>query len=300
MSILVMGTVALDTVKTPHGRKEDLMGGSATHFAISANMFTQVYLAAVVGQDFPEKHLRFLQKKGISLTSLEKKAGCTFRWEGEYHEHDLNTACTLTTQLGVILDCIPRVHPTLKNQKNVFLANYDPDAQLQFLDSLNNPELVGMDTMNLWINTKRKSLRKVLRKANILIVNDAEARDLTEERNLLKAARALRAMGPKLIIIKKGEHGGLFFSKDMISALPAYPLETVKDPTGAGDTFAGAVMGYISRARKINEQIIRRAIAYGTIMSSFNVEGFGASRTAALTRKNLESRLKLFKMFFRF
>jgi len=300
MSLVVMGTVALDSLKTPHGRKKDLLGGSASHFAMSARHFTPVHLCAVIGQDFPKKHIRFFRNKKINTDSLTIEQGKTFRWKGEYKAQDLNVACTLNTTLGVIVNCLPRLTNTQKNTKNVFLANYDPDLQLEFLCQMNKPDFVGMDTMNLWINIKKKSVARLLKKAHIVIVNDAEARDFTGEKNILKSAKALLSYGPKMVIIKKGEHGGIFYSKNHLFALPAYPLEEVIDPTGAGDTFAGGVMGYLSKARKLNSKTLIKAVSYATIFSSFNVGGFGMQKTAKLTMRDVEARMKVFREFFRF
>jgi sugar/nucleoside kinase (ribokinase family) len=295
-----MGTVALDTVKTPHGEKKDLLGGSAAHFSMSAGLFTEVHLAAVIGRDFPAKHIAFFKRKGIDITSLRIEEGCTFRWQGEYHPDDLNTARTLATELGVIASCLPRLSEPQKRLKNVFLANYAPEMQSAFLKTMSNPQFIGMDTMNLWIHTKRPQLLKLIKKAHLLIVNDAEARDLTHEKNLLKAAKCLISYGPSMVIIKKGEHGGIFYSKKLLFALPAYPLEVVVDPTGAGDTFAGGVMGYLAKAKKINEKTLVGALSYGTILSSFNVEGFGMERTAKLSLHDVEKRLNTYRRFFKF
>ncbi|MCX5704725.1 MAG: PfkB family carbohydrate kinase [Candidatus Omnitrophica bacterium] len=294
MSIVVLGTVALDTVKTPFGRREFILGGSASHFSMSARLFTHVDIVAVVGKDFPGKHIEFLRKKGINLDSLEVCGGDTFRWEGKY-EGDLNTAHTLNTHLGVLATFRPQITEAQKKIKHLFLANVDPDIQGHLIESMRSPELIGMDSMNFWINTKRKSLLRTLRKVHIFVANDQEARSLTGETNLIKAARHLSSYGPKMIVIKKGEHGSMFFSKRFIFLLPAYPMEKVVDPTGAGDTFAGGFMGHLSTVRKINEKTIRRAVAYGTIAASFNVEGFGLDRTSRLTLKDIEKRLNFFK-----
>ena len=294
MSIVVLGTVALDTVKTPFGRREFILGGSASHFSMSARLFTQVDIVAVVGKDFPGKHIEFLRKKGINLDSLEVSGGDTFRWEGKY-EGDLNTAHTLNTHLGVLATFRPQITEAQKKIKHLFLANVDPDIQGHLIESMRSPELIGMDSMNFWINTKRKSLLRTLRKVHIFVANDQEARSLTGETNLIKAARHLSSYGPKMIVIKKGEHGSMFFSDKFLFLLPAYPMEKVVDPTGAGDTFAGGFMGYLSTVRKIDEKAIHRAIAYGTIAASFNVEGFGLERARRLTLKDIEKRLKSFK-----
>ncbi len=300
MSIVVLGTVALDTVRTPHGLRKNLLGGSATHFSMSSRFFTDVHLAAVVGRDFPKEHMEFFKNKKINVNSIQIKEGCTFRWEGEYKKGALNSACTLNTQLGVITTCIPRFSASEKNIKNVFLANYDPEIQIKFLSEFNNPSFIGLDTMNLWIHNKQESLMKLVKKAHIFFLNDTEARDLSGEHGFISAAKKLASCGPRMIIIKKGEHGCFFYSKDFMFSFPAYPVENVVDPTGAGDTFAGGVMGYLARSRKINEKILRKALAYGTIFSSFNVEGFGADRTSNIMMSNVEKRLKIFKKFMQF
>ncbi|MFA6216784.1 MAG: PfkB family carbohydrate kinase [Candidatus Omnitrophota bacterium] len=294
MSILVLGTVALDTVKTPFGKRMRMLGGSAVHFSMSARLFTKVNLVAIVGADFPKAHIDFLQKKGINLTSLIRSGGKTFQWEGEYRG-DLNTAITIKTELGVLLEFLPAIAHEQKNIKNLFLANVDPDIQRHLLTNMNAPRLVGLDSMNYWINTKRASLLRLLKRVTIYVANDQEARALSGEHNLLKAAKRLRSLGPEMVLIKKGEHGVLFYSERFVFAIPAYPTETVVDPTGAGDTFAGGFMGYLTLQKKINPQTIKKAIAYGTIAASFNVEAFGAKRTACLSVSDLESRLNKFK-----
>jgi sugar/nucleoside kinase (ribokinase family) len=294
MSIIVLGTVALDTVKTPFGRHENILGGSGSHFSMSARLFTRVDIVAVVGRDFPKKHIEFLRNKGINLDALSIVDGDTFRWEGKY-EGDLNTAHTLNTHLGVLSTFRPAITQAQKRIKHVFLANVDPDIQRHLIESIHSPQLIGMDSMNFWINTKRKSLLRTLKKAHIFVANDQEARSLTGETNLIRAARHLSGYGPKMIVIKKGEHGVMFFSDNFIFLLPAYPMEKVVDPTGAGDTFAGGFMGYLSKVKKINPRAIKKAVAYGTIAASFNVEGFGLERTSRLTLKDIEKRLSYFK-----
>ncbi|MCK4994384.1 MAG: bifunctional hydroxymethylpyrimidine kinase/phosphomethylpyrimidine kinase [Candidatus Omnitrophica bacterium] len=300
MSLVVMGTVALDSLKTPHGVKKDLLGGSAAHFALSARYFTNVHLSAVIGQDFPQKHITFLKNKKIITESLLMKPGKTFRWSGEYLSYDMNTAVTLNTTLGVIVQSKPTVSAREKNIENVFLANYDPDIQLEFLSKLNKPKFIGMDTMNLWIEAKQGSVAELMKKVHLVIVNDAEARELTDEKNIIKAAKALLKFGPKMVIIKKGEHGGIFYSKNHLFALPAYPLEAVVDPTGAGDTFAGGVMGFLAESKKINSKTLIKALSYATILSSFNVQGFGMDKTKNLTLPQVNKRLRVFKEFFNF
>ena len=297
MSLVVLGTVALDHVKTPSGAKKDMLGGSASHVAMSARLFTDVHLVAVVGQDFPDKHLQFLKRKGINLTSLKIGEGKTFRWQGEYKKGDFNTALTLATELGVLEHYVPHVADHQHHLPNIFLANFDPDLQMKLLSLMKNPKLVGLDSMNLWINHKIKSLRRLMKKVHLFVANDGEARALTQEGNLIKAAKRLRHMGPQWIVIKKGEHGVLFYSDKFMFSFPAYPVEKVIDPTGAGDTFAGGLMGYLSKVKKIDEKSLRRAVLYATTVASFNVEGFGMARTAPLTIVDVEKRFKELKNF---
>jgi sugar/nucleoside kinase (ribokinase family) len=300
MSIVVLGTVALDSVKTPFGRRKELLGGSAAHFSMAARLFTQVNLIAIVGSDFPKAHTAFLKNKGLNLSSLiVDDQGKTFRWEGQY-EGDLNSALTLNTHLGVLSVFKPQVSARQRKIENIFLANVDPDIQKHLLAKMHAPKLVGLDSMNYWINTKRKELIKLLKQVNIYVANDQEARSLTGESNLIKAAKGLCALGARMVLIKKGEHGVLFYDKKLIFSLPAYPVEKVIDPTGAGDTFAGGFMGHLSGVRKINSLAIKKALAYGTVAASFNVEDFGLYRTRKLTRGDLEKRLIKFKNCFSF
>ena len=294
MSILVLGTVALDTVKTPFGQRKHMLGGSAAHFSMSARLFTDVHLVAIVGRDFPQKYVDFLDRKGIILTSLIKTEGKTFKWQGQY-EGDLNTALTVNTELGVLTAFKPRVSAAQKNIKHIFLANVDPDIQRHLLSHMRSPRLVGLDSMYFWIKHKRRALIRLLRDVDVYVANDQEARDLSAEHNLIKAAKMLRSLGPRIILIKKGEHGVILYSDEFIFSLPAYPTDKVIDPTGAGDTFAGGFMGYLACARTINRASLKKAVAYGTIAASFNVEDFGLAKTSCLTRKDLEARLALFK-----
>jgi sugar/nucleoside kinase (ribokinase family) len=298
MSLVVLGTVALDHVKTPSGSKKDMLGGSAAHFAMSARLFTDVHLVAVVGKDFPERHLDFLRRKGIDTTSLKIGAGKTFRWKGEYKQGDLNTALTLATQLGVLENYMPEVTDHQKHLPNLFLANFDPDLQLKLIGQLKSPQLIGLDSMNLWITHKQKSLRRLMKQVHLFVANDAEARALTGEHNLIMAAKGLRAMGPRMIVIKKGEHGVLFYSDKFMFSFPAYPVDKVVDPTGAGDTFAGGLMGYLSKVHKVDEKSLRKALLYATTVASFNVQGFGMGRTAPLGMRDVEERMKHLTRFF--
>jgi len=299
MSIIVLGTVALDTVKTPQGLRKNMLGGSAVHFSMSARVFTPVNLVAIVGRDFPQRHIRFLKERGIILASLICDSGKTFRWEGEY-QGDLNCAITKNTQLGVLLKFCPRVSRQQKGIKNVFLANVDPDLQNRLLDCLDSPQLVALDSMNYWIEHKPKPLLRLLKRVDIYLANDQEARALSGEHNLIKAAKYLNRLGPQMVLIKKGEHGVIFYCPGFIISLPAYPTDKVVDPTGAGDTFAGGFMGYLCGKKKLSQANIKKAIAYGTIAASFNVEGFGVEKTAGLCWRDLEKRLFQFKKILAF
>ncbi len=292
MSLLVLGTVALDNVKTPSGVKRDMLGGSAAHFAMSARLFTKVHLVAIVGEDFPKQHIEFLKKKGIDLDSLKVGKGKSFRWEGEYKKEDWNTALTLATELGVLVGFSPEVAPHHRRIPNIFLANIDPDIQIGLLDMMQKPKLIGLDSMNLWINHKRDALLKLMKRVNLFVANDSEVRSLTQENNLIRAAKKLRNFGPQMIVIKKGEHGVLFYSDRLRFAFPAYPVEEVVDPTGAGDTFAGALMGYLSHTKKTDAKTIKRALIYATTAASFNVEGFGMEKTAPLTLTKVQRRMR--------
>ena len=296
MSIVVLGTVALDTVKTPFGTRKQMLGGSAAHFAMSARLFTDVNLVAIIGRDFPSRYIEFLRKKGIVLTSLIQEKGRTFKWEGEY-KGDLNAALTLNTELGVLSAFRPVISEKQKRIKYLFLANVDPDIQRHLLENMHAPTLVGLDSMNYWIHHKRAALIRLLKKVDIYVANDQEARVLSGEANLVRAARRLSSYGPKMILIKKGEHGVIFYSDKFIFSIPAYPTDRVVDPTGAGDTFAGGFMGYLAKAKRINAENIKKAIAYGTVAASFNVEDFGLNKTSRLKIKDLAVRLERFRRY---
>ncbi|RKY31673.1 MAG: sugar kinase [Candidatus Omnitrophota bacterium] len=296
MSIIVLGTVALDTVRTPFGLRKHMLGGSAVHFSMAARLFTKVNLVAIIGEDFPPKHIDFLKRKDIVLTSLIKSKGRTFKWQGEYRG-DLNTALTLNTELGVLSAFRPQVSIEQRSIKHIFLANVDPDIQRHLLRRMHSPRLVGLDSMNFWIDKKRQALLKLLKKVDIFVANDQEARSLSGEPNLIKAARYLCCLGPKMVLIKKGEHGVLFFSNSFILSIPAYPTDKVIDPTGAGDSFAGGFMGYLVKTDKITERNLRTAVAYGTIAASFNVEDFGLNKTSRLKMSDLRKRLKKLRKY---
>lgn len=294
MSLLVVGSVAFDSVKTPFGQVDEAIGGSATYFSLSAGFFNDIHLVAVVGEDFPDKEIEFLNTRNVDTLGLQRVQGKTFRWKGEY-SFELNEARTLETQLNVFEKFSPKIPESYRDAKYVFLANIDPELQLSVLQQVKSPEFVGMDTMNFWIGGKRDALLKVLRKVNILTINDGEARQLTEEANLVKAARKILSYGPKILIIKRGEYGALMFNGVNIFSVPAYPLETVFDPTGAGDSFAGGLMGYLSNVQEVNDESLRQAMIFGSVMASFNVEDFSINRMRGLTYEEIKKRFRMFK-----
>lgn len=294
MSIVVVGTVAFDTVETPFGRGENVLGGSATYFSTSASFFTDVSLVAVVGEDFPDEHVQFLQSRDINTDGLQRIPGKTFHWTGKYG-YDLNEAQTLDTQLNVLTEFKPDLPESYRASEYLFLANIDPDLQMEVLEQMHKPKLVACDTMNFWISSKPEALRRVLQKVDIVVINEGEARQFTGEANLVKAARQIIALGCKRLVVKRGEYGVLMFTADSVFAAPAYPLEEVFDPTGAGDTFAGGFMGYLANTGDLSEESIRQAIVFGSVMASFNVEDFSLDRMKRLDYKQIESRYKSFK-----
>lgn len=291
MSIVVLGTLALDTVKTPHGRRENILGGSAAHFAMAARFFTDVNLVAVIGEDFPKRYIDFLKKKGVLLHSVTTDKGHSFRWHGEY-KGNLGAAITINTEPGVLSVFKPMITERQRWIRYLFLANIDPDIQMYLLKNMHALKLVGLDSMNYWIRNKRESLMRLLKKVDIYLANDAEAHELSGQHNLIKAARSLRKLGPAMVVIKKGEHGVLFYCDEFIFSLPAYPVHKLIDPTGAGDTFAGGFMGYLAKVNRLKDKYIKKAIAYGVVCASFNVEGFGLKRTSDVRLEEINTRLK--------
>lgn len=293
--LTVVGTVAFDCLETPYGKRDDVFGGSASFFSMSASYFTPVSLVAVVGKDFPDSFRKILEARKIDLGGLEVTEGKTFRWKGKY-SGDMNSAQTLETHLNVLETFSPRLGAT-RDSEFVFLANVDPDIQGRVLDQVNAPavKLAALDTMNYWIHTRKESLLKVLKRVGLLVINDAEARDLSGEHNLIRAARLIQKMGPSTVVLKKGEHGVLLFDRSEVFALPAYPLEKVSDPTGAGDTFAGGFMGYLAKTGDLGFENLKRAISYGTVMASFAVEDFGLERLRTLNEAAIEDRLRKFR-----
>ena len=298
--ILAVGSVALDTVQTPFGRVQDALGGSASFFSASARFFSPVSVVAVVGSDFPQKHLRLFKRLGVDTRDLVRQpAGRTFRWHGVY-SYDLNNPKTLKTELNVFKDFHPRLSGPNRSKRIVFLANIDPEIQHSVLRQVRRPALTACDTMNFWIEHKRAPLLRLLKRVDIFLCNDAEARELSGEYNLIRAARWVLARGPKLLVIKKGEHGVVCFSKRFRFAAPAYLLEKIFDPTGAGDTFAGGFIGSLSRGGRLHEAAVRRAVIYGSVLASYNVESFSLKRLAGLRRADIERRYGHFRELTRF
>ncbi|HWP46892.1 MAG TPA: PfkB family carbohydrate kinase [Candidatus Limnocylindrales bacterium] len=321
MSLLVVGTVALDTVKTPFGEVEEVLGGSATYFSVAASYFTEVHLVTVVGEDFPAEYMELLQRHRIDLKGLQREKGKTFRWKGQY-DYDLNEAHTLDTQLNVLQTFKPQIPEEYRKIEYVFLANIDPDLQRDVLHQIERPKLVACDTMNFWIAGKPEALKRTLQEVDILIINDAETRQLAQEPNIVKAARKILSWGPHTLIIKRGEYGVLMFKRNegmgkqekgrgeerensspstplfslsSVFAAPAYPLESVFDPTGAGDSFAGGFMGYLSKVNRIDEASLRQAIIFGSTIASFNVEDFSLKRLDKLSEEEIITRFREFK-----
>jgi len=300
VSLIVVGSVAFDSVETPFGKCEKMLGGSTSHFSISASYYTKVRIVGVVGGDFGEEEQKVFDTHSIDTTDLERiPGGKTFRWRGKY-EYDLNVAHTLETQLNVFADFKPKLSDEARRSRLVFLGNIQPELQKEVRDQMKGAELVALDTMNLWIETSREALQAAIESVDLLVVNDAEARQLTDEPNLIKAARKILSWGPRSVIVKRGEYGAAMFTNDSYFAIPAYPLESVFDPTGAGDTFAGGLMGYLDSQETLDEAAMRRAMIFGSVMASFNVEEFGTQRVQRLTHDEINERFRAFKRFTHF
>lgn len=294
MSILVVGSVALDTVETPFGRADDALGGSATFFSAAASLFGPVQLVGVVGSDYPVDALAFLSERGVDLAGLERAEGESFRWSGVY-SYDLNSRETLETRLGVFAEFEPKIPEGFRDAEWVFLGNIDPELQLNVLDQVHAPKFVACDTMNLWIDIKRERLLDLLGRVDLLLVNDAEARQLSGEHNLALAAKWILERGPRYLVIKKGEHGAVLFTPHSVFFAPGFPLEDVFDPTGAGDAFAGGFMGYLAQGGRTDEGDLRRAVIYGSVLGSFAVERFSVERFRDLTSDEIDERVRLFR-----
>jgi sugar/nucleoside kinase (ribokinase family) len=303
MSLLVVGSVAFDAVRTPHGSMDRMLGGSATYFAVAASYFTPVRVVGVVGDDFEDRHLRVLLDRGICTEGIERMPGKTFFWSGEYAPN-MNDRTTLDTQLNVFASFQPKLPPHYRKSPFLFLGNIDPSLQSLVQSQMESPRLIGGDTMNLWIETARPALEEMLRGLDILVINDSEARLLSGEWNLARAGRAIRSMGPGTIVIKRGDNGASVFEEDHVFMAPALPLETVHDPTGAGDSFAGGFMGYLASSADSEHGTprarMRRAIIYGSVMGSFAVERFGLERLQTLTREEIDDRYSEFRQLTHF
>lgn len=299
MSIVVVGSVAIDSIKTPFGKRDNILGGSATYFSMAASFFNKVNIVAVVGADFPKKYLSLFKNRNINIDGLTIAKGNTFRWKGSYN-YDLNTVNTVYTHLNVFKDFKPRIPERLKGTRFLFLANIDPELQYDVLNQMDRPRLVACDSMNYWITHKVKALKKFLHKVDIFLLNDSEARQFSGEANLMKAAQFIKSIGPKAVIVKKGEHGVIYFSKNSHFIAPAYPLESVYDPTGAGDTFAGGLIGFLSRVKTINESNIRKAVIYASVMASFAVEDFSVNKLLEISLDDIRARYSNFRKMTRF
>jgi sugar/nucleoside kinase (ribokinase family) len=291
MPVLVVGSVALDSVETPFGKADDVLGGSANFFSAAASLLTPVQLVGVVGTDYPMEKLESLAARGVDLAGLERAEGQSFRWRGRYR-HDLNAAETLETHLGVFSRFSPKIPDQFRDAPFVFLANIDPRLQLDVLNQVRQPKLVACDTMNFWIQSRRPELLDLLGKVDLVTLNDGEARQLSEKFNLVQAAKWIMDLGPKHVIIKKGENGAFMFSANKVFFAPAYPLESVFDPTGAGDSFAGGFIGYLARTGDLSDANMRRAMMYGSALGSFAVEQFSTDRLMTLTREEVDARVR--------
>ncbi len=298
-TVLVVGSVALDSVETPFGRADDVLGGSGTFFSSAASHFTPVQLVGVVGDDYPIEKLEALRERGVDISGVERAAGTSFRWRGRYR-HDLNSAETLETHLGVFSHFRPKIPEAFRRAPFVFLANIDPRLQLQVLEQVEKPRLVACDTMNFWIESRRPELVELLGHVDLITLNDGEARQLTGLTNLVQAARWILDKGPKHVLIKKGEHGAFMFTHDSVFFAPAYPLESVFDPTGAGDSFAGGFIGSLAATGDLSDRAMRRAVVVGSAMGSFAVEKFSNTRLLEITRADIDARVQEFRQLVAF
>lgn len=289
LKLLVVGSVAIDSVQTPFGFREESIGGSALYFSAAASLFSPVSILAVVGEDFPMDEVEFLSARGADLSGLKTVQGRTFRWKGQYG-YDLNEAKTLETHLNVFEEFAPELTERQRSAELLFLANIDPELQIKVLDQVDSPALVAADTMNFWIEGKRKALQRVVERVDLLVLNEGEARMLTEEVNLVKAAQKIMEWGPSGVVIKRGEYGVIYFAAGYVFSAPAYPLEELFDPTGAGDSFAGGMMGALAASGDLTPEGIKRAIVYGSAVASFNVEDFSFTRLASIEYGDIKSR----------
>ncbi len=294
MSLLVVGSVALDSIFTPFGETADALGGSAVYFSVAGSILHPIQVVGVVGRDYPYAELERLAKRGIDWSGVERAEGESFRWKGKY-SYDLQSRETLETRLGVFADFQPKLPDSFRAARFVFLGNIDPDLQLGVLEQVKQPELVVCDTMNYWIQSKKETLLRLLRRVDVLMVNDSEARELSGDWNIHRAGRWILGQGPKRIVIKQGEHGALLIEPDRTFYVPAFPLEIVFDPTGAGDAFAGGFMAYLARTRSVTEDNLRRAMVYGAALGSYAVEQFGIRGLEQVDLAAIETRVRAFQ-----
>jgi sugar/nucleoside kinase (ribokinase family) len=300
MPLLVVGSIAIDNVVTPYARRDGLLGGSATHFSYAASFFTPVRLVSVVGGDWPQEHTEFLRRRGIDVSGIQVvPGGKSFRWTGRY-ERNMNDRETLDIELDVFGKFEPVLSTSFRHSEYAFLANAAPATQLKALDQVPGCRLAVADTMELWIQTTHAELMTLFQRVDGLIINDSEAKMLAETENLVLAGHRVRAMGPKFVVIKKGEHGAMFFSEYETYVLPAFPTERIVDPTGAGDSFAGGMMGYLAQRDDFDPEALKTAMAYGILVASFNVEGFGLERMQQITRNDIEERMEAYKKMLTF
>lgn len=292
--VVIVGSVGIDTIETPVEKRESILGGSASYACAAASYFVKTGMVGIVGTDFPKSFIKLYHKLGVDTEGLQVKEGQTFRWSGVY-EKNMDHRRTLSTELNVFASFSPELPASYRSAPYLFLANISPELQLHVLDQVRKPKFVLLDTMDLWINVALDNLKKVIGKVTMLTLNEHEARHLTGEHGLLKAARALLKLGPKFICIKKGEHGSILFTRNSIAMMPAFPLEDVQDPTGAGDTFAGGFIGALARSGQTSEAAIRKAMTYGSVVASFGVEKFSLDRLATLKRKEIETRAAQFR-----
>lgn len=294
-SIVVVGSLAYDSISTPHGKAERALGGSSNYFSLSASNFAPVKVVGVVGEDYEQEHLDMLKERKVDISGIERASGKTFHWKGEYKD-DMNEAITLQTDLNVFESFNPQLPDSYRESEVVFLANIDPTLQLQVLDQVKSPKLVCLDTMNLWIDIKLQELKKVLKKVNVLLINEGEAMQLTQTSNAIAAAKVITKMGPDSVVVKRGEYGFVLYSDDNFFMLPAFPIENVTDPTGAGDTFAGGFVGHLAKgSAEVNFANLKRACVYGCLMASFTVEGFSVEPQKNLDWALVEKRLAEYK-----
>ncbi len=300
MSVLVVGTIGIDTIETPFGSIADTLGGSATHFAAAASRYAPVNFVSVIGADLDRQELEFLEHRGVDMSGLQVTEGRTFRWSGRYH-YDLNSRETLETQLNVFADFHPVIPPDFRSSRHVFLANMDPEQQRFVLEQVENPQLTLLDTMDLWIETRREELVRTIGLVDMVTMNDSEVRMFGGTNSIIAGARQILDLGPRAVLIKKGENGVLMFTRNgQYFAAPAYPLEEVRDPTGAGDSFAGGFLGYIAEAGQINDDIMKRAVVHGSAVASYCVEDFGVRRLRTVTRGEIDRRYQEFRSFTQF